>query len=92
MLIPFTLVSGATAYISGDHVEEVSAHGVSGSAILLSDGTVVYVTQAPAVVVAAVNASFSTTLIANPAPAVAPAPEPPPGVPIRIGRAGRRVR
>ena len=69
MLIPLTLVSGAAAYISGDHVQEVSTHGVSGSAILLEDGTVVNVTQAPATVVAAVNASFSTTLIANPAPA-----------------------
>jgi hypothetical protein len=67
MLIELTLVSGATAYISGDHVQEVSTHGAAGSAILLEDGTVVNVTQAPATVVAAVNASFSTTLIANPA-------------------------
>jgi hypothetical protein len=68
MLVEFTLLSGGLpVYVSGDHVQQVSSHGSSGSAILLADGTVIVVEQAPAVVVNAINASFSTTLIADPA-------------------------
>ena len=75
MLVELTLSTGAVAGISGDHVQTVTSvsqtHGPA-IALLMQDGTVMMLqasaTQTLASVMAAINASFLTTLVANPAP------------------------
>lgn len=68
MLVEFTQPGGTSTYVSGDHVEDVApaANGAPGTAILLQDGTVINVTQAPAEVFLALNASLQTVLVAQP--------------------------
>jgi hypothetical protein len=64
MLIELVQTGGTVRYISGDHIQEVTANG-SGSTLLMQDGTLINVTQPPASVVAWVNASMSTPLTAH---------------------------
>jgi hypothetical protein len=73
MLVELTLLTGEAAGISGDHVQTVTSvsqtHGPA-IALLMQDGTVMMLqasaTQTVASVMAVINASFLTTLVANP--------------------------